>query len=62
VFNYISEGSVSHINGVRPGFLGLQLVGHSIEQDMKHVRLCTCTKNPYKICHAFIPLAFFLAR
>ena len=26
--NYISEGSVSHINGVRPGFLELQLVSH----------------------------------
>ena len=24
--DYISEGSVSHINGVRPGFLELQLV------------------------------------
>jgi len=28
--NYISEGSVSHINGVRPGFLELQLVGREI--------------------------------
>jgi len=24
---YISEGSVSHINGVRPGFLEIQLFG-----------------------------------
>ena len=24
-FDYISEDYVSHINGVRPGFLGLQL-------------------------------------
>ena len=27
-FNYISEGSVTHIDGVRPGFLRIQLVGH----------------------------------
>ena len=25
---YISEGSVSHINGVRPGFIELHLVSH----------------------------------
>ena len=26
IANYISEGSISHINGVRPGFLEIQLI------------------------------------
>ena len=44
--DYISEGSVSHINGVRPSFLENRAVSRSvIFAHATHVEQYACAKN-----------------
>ena len=46
--DYISEGSVSHINGVWSSFLDFTASFVENKQNMSHVQPCACVTNPFK--------------